>query len=331
MDRVDYQPIIIQDIINLNKRQELDLRPWYQRRVVWTPQQQSYLINTMLEQKPVPSIYIRHSIDINSGKSVREVVDGQQRLVAVLEYVADKFTARHPKHANPIKFSQLTKFEKHQFLTTSLSVGYLLGAEDSDVIEIFGRINSVSKKLLPAEKRNALFSGEFKQFSVKQGSARVDFWRSNNIFTALQIARMGEMQFISELAMNMLEGLQDYSPKRIDQFYEANDVKFAKVNDVTRRFEATFGLLVSLNDTTLKDTIFSRAPIFFSLFLVLDSIKNKISVPDLRNALTDMESRFENEKKTKADTEFYVACTSNPHRIRSREVRDKYIRSHIAG
>lgn len=329
MDRVDYQPLIIQDIVNLNKRKELDLRPWYQRRVVWTPQQQSYLINTILEQKPVPSIYIRHSIDIGSGKSVREVVDGQQRLVAVLEYIDDKFGARHPKHPKPVKFSQLSKTEKHQFLTTALSVGYLLGAEDSDVIEIFGRINSVSKKLLPAEKRNANFSGEFKQFSVRQASARVDFWRSNNIFTALQIARMAEMQFVSELAMNMLDGLQDYSPKRIDTFYKANDVKFAKEAEVTKRFDATFNLLVSLNDTTLKDTIFSRAPIFFSLFLVLDSIKNRIAVADLRNMLMDMDARYESDQKTKADTEFYVACTSNPHRIRSREIRDKYIRSHV--
>lgn len=329
MDRVDYQPIIIQDVINLNKRRELDLRPWYQRRVVWTPQQQSYLVNTILEQKPVPSIYIRHSIDVSSGKSLREVVDGQQRLVAVLEYVDDKFRAHHPKHDKPVRFSELTKTEKHQFLTTSLSVGYLLGATDSDVIEIFGRINSVSKKLLPAEKRNALFSGEFKQFSVKQASVRVDFWRAHNIFTALQIARMTEMQFVSELAMNMLEGLQDYSPKAIDKFYSDNDVKFAKQAEVARRFDATFNLLVSLNDTTLKDTIFSRAPIFFSLFLVLDSIKNKIAIADLRSALSEMDSRFANDTKTRADTDFYVACTSNPHRIRSREIRDKYIRSYI--
>src|SRR5262245_7497354 len=282
MDRVDYQTIILQDIVNFYRRDELNLRPWYQRRIVWTTQQQSYLINTIHEQKPVPSIYIRHSIDVGSGRSIREVVDGQQRLAAVLEYAADKFAARHPNHPKPVKIAQLTSKERHQFLTTGLSVGYLLGADDSDVIEIFGRINSVSKKLSPPETRNAKFSGEFKQFCVKQASARVDFWRSNNIFTALQIARMVEMQFVSELAMNMLEGLQDYSPKRIDEFYKKNDEKFAKEVDITKRFDATFGLLVSFNDTTLKDTIFSRPPIFFSLFLIFDSIKNKISIPDLR-------------------------------------------------
>jgi uncharacterized protein with ParB-like and HNH nuclease domain len=234
MDRVDYQTIIIQDVVNLERRHELNLRPWYQRRIVWTPQQQSYLINTIHEQKPIPSIYIRHSIDVGKSQSLREVVDGQQRLVAVLEYAADKFAARHPNHPKPVKFSQLTAKERHQFLTTGLSVGLLLGADDSDVIEIFGRINSVSKKLSPPEKRNANFSGEFKQFCLRQASARVDFWRSNNIFTALQIARMVEMQFVSELVMNMLGGLQDYSPKRIDDFYEDNDETFAKEADVTK-------------------------------------------------------------------------------------------------
>jgi Protein of unknown function DUF262 len=329
MDRVDYQTNIIQDIVNLDKRKELNLRPWYQRRIVWTTQQQSYLINTILEQKPVPSIYVRHSIEISSGRSMREVVDGQQRLAAVLDYAADKFAARHPDHEKPVKFMQLTPKQRHQFLTTGLSVGYLLGADDSDVIEIFGRINSVSKKLSPPEKRNANFSGEFKQFCVKQASQRVDFWRNHNIFTALQIARMVEMQFVSELVMNMLDGLQDYSPKRIDAFYEKNDVKFAKEAEVTRRFDATFGLLVSLSDTTLRDTIFSRPPIFFSLFLILDSIKNKMSVSDVRSVLGEMDARYESDKKTKADTDFYVACTSNPHRIRSREIRDKYIRAFI--
>jgi hypothetical protein len=97
----------------------------------------------------------------------------------------------------------------------------------------------------------------------------------------------------------------------------------------TKRFDATFGLLVSLNDTTLKDTIFSRPPIFFSLFLILDSIKNRISVSALRDVLGKIDARFESDKKTRADTDFYVACTSNPHRIRSREARDKYIRTFI--
>jgi hypothetical protein len=80
-------------------------------------------------------------------------------------------------------------------------------------------------------------------------------------------------------------------------------VRFAKEVDVTKRFDATFSLLVSLDDATLKDTIFSRPPIFFSLFLILDSIKNRITVGDLRNALGEMDARFEADRRTKADAD----------------------------
>ncbi|MEQ1936012.1 MAG: hypothetical protein ABL962_19330, partial [Fimbriimonadaceae bacterium] len=142
-------------------------------------------------------------------------------------------------------------------------------------------------------------------------------------------ARMVEVQFISELVMNMEEGLQDYSPQKIDAFYKANDKKFAKEADYVRRFDATFGLLVSLNESTIKDSIFHRPPIFFSLFIILDAGKNKISTSKLEALVSDVDSRFEAEDKTKRDTDFYVACTSNPHRIRSREIRDRYIRSFL--
>jgi hypothetical protein len=36
MDRVEYQPLMVQDLINLNRQGELNLEPWYQRRSVWT-------------------------------------------------------------------------------------------------------------------------------------------------------------------------------------------------------------------------------------------------------------------------------------------------------
>ena len=161
MDRVEYEKMIVQDLLNLNNNGELNLNPWYQRRSVWTQPQKAYLINTILEKKPVPSIYIRHSLDIDTDKSIREVVDGQQRIRAILEYVDGVFAARHPNHTKRVKYSQLKRSEVESFRLTSLSTGYLLGATDEDVIEIFGRLNSVAKSLNAQEKRNARFSGEF--------------------------------------------------------------------------------------------------------------------------------------------------------------------------
>src|SRR5436189_831375 len=116
MERVDYQPLIIQDLINWRQHDELDLEPWYQRRSVWTNPQKSYLINTLLEQNPIPTLYFRHAVDLEQDKSLREVVDGQQRIRSILDYVGDGFGVFHPEHGKKVKYSKLTDSQKRRFL-----------------------------------------------------------------------------------------------------------------------------------------------------------------------------------------------------------------------
>ena len=137
MDRVNYESLIVQDLLNLSKNDDLNLNPWYQRRSVWSTPQKAYLINTLFEQKPIPSIYIRHSLDIEIEKSIKEVVDGQQRVRAILEYLDNTFSATHPAYPRKVKYSDLKRKEMESFKLTSVSVGYLLGASDEDIIEIF--------------------------------------------------------------------------------------------------------------------------------------------------------------------------------------------------
>lgn len=96
MDRVDYQSLIVQDLINDHSEGKLNLTPWYQRRSVWSRTQKSYLINTLLERKPMPALYIRHSIDLEKGRSVKEVDDGQQRSRAIIDYCRNEFATRLP-------------------------------------------------------------------------------------------------------------------------------------------------------------------------------------------------------------------------------------------
>jgi hypothetical protein len=330
MDRVEYQPLVVQDIINLERNGELNLNPWYQRRSVWTPAQKAYLINTIFEKKPVPSLYIRHSLDLEKERSIKEIVDGQQRIRCVLEYANAEFSARHPRHEKRVKYAELSKPEKESFRMTALSVGFLVGATDSDVIEIFGRLNSVAKTLNLQEKRNARFSGEFKQFCLKQASQRVALWRDYRVFTANEIARMAEVQFVSELTINMLDGLRDYNAKEIDQYYQKFDDKFGGEKQLSERMEAVFAKLAQLKIEAIRDTMFSRSPLFFSLFLIIDSLNGKIDALKIERCLYEIDKSFNSDiplnERSKADAEFYVACTSNMHRIKSRQIRDRYIR-----
>ena len=236
MDRVDYEKTIIQNIINEEKAGQLNLEPWYQRRSVWNEQQKAFLINTIFERKPIPAIYVRHSLDIEKGRSIKEVVDGQQRLRSILGYSRDEYPAPHPSHGlKKIRFSDLTKSEKIEFLSTSLSVAYLIEANESDVIDIFGRINSVAKTLNNQEKRNAQFSGEYKRVCLKLASDHLPLWRSLGIFSATQIARMDEIEFISDLVFNFMKGLSDFTPSVLNKVYKEYDENFPEAEVLVRR------------------------------------------------------------------------------------------------
>jgi hypothetical protein len=330
MERVEYQPLVIQDLVNVYNIGEIALDPWYQRRSVWTTPQKAFLINTIFEKKPIPSIYVRHYLDIESEKSIKEVVDGQQRIRAILEYTKDEYGARHPNHQKKLKYSQLSSDERKIFKMTSLSVGYLIEADDTDVIEIFGRLNSVAKTLNAQEKRNAMYSGEMKQFCLKEAALRVQLWRNLGVFSANDIARMTEVQFISDLAYNMINGLSDYSSQRLDKFYKEYDDDFPEMDDLSKRMEFVFNKIATLDIKVIKDTIFSRAPLFFSLFIILDSINAKIAKPKLEQSLYSIDRSFNADtqisNRNKADADFYVACTSSLQRIKSRQIRDSYIR-----
>lgn len=332
MDRVDYQPLLVQDLVTWHKNGEIDASPWYQRRSVWTRPQKAYLVNTLFEQKPIPTLYFRHSIDLEQEKSMREVVDGQQRIRAIIDYVEGGFAARHPSYKQKVKHKQLKAEEKRKFRETQLSGGWLLGASDPDVIEVFGRLNSVSKTLNPSEKRNSKFSGEFKQFCLHQAASRVRLWRDLGVFNSNAIARMQEIQFIAGIVLNLRQGLSDYSDQKLDKLYKANDEEFPEVNEIERRLESCFTTIASMPKTVFTDTIFSRQPLFFSLVLVLDGL-TRVKSKTLQESLLEIDRRFNADtpvnERTRVDADFYEACQSSTQRIKSRKIRDRYLRRFI--
>src|SRR5213596_1653273 len=62
-------------------KQWMNLRPEYQRRLVWDRKKKSLFIESLLMNIPVPPVFL-YEIDLNRY----EVMDGQQRLNAILEF-----------------------------------------------------------------------------------------------------------------------------------------------------------------------------------------------------------------------------------------------------
>jgi hypothetical protein len=334
MERVDYESLIIADLLRFYADGTLDLNPWYQRRSVWSQPQRAYLINTVFERKPVPSVYIRQIIDLEREKGLKEVVDGQQRLRSIIGFRQGEFAAPHPNHPKKVLFSELTKREQAHFLETKLSVGYLIGAEDPDVIEIFGRINSISKTLNPQEKRNARYGGDFKRFCLKQAAIRLAFWRDAGIFSANDIARMQEVQFVSDVAINLIEGLTDFSASKIDRYYKFYDESFEHEQKLTEAFERIFSCLVSINPRAYHDTLFCVPQILFSLMIAMDETGFFLSGDRLAACLFEIDRLVRGyqeleELTAEQSNELSGFIGGNLHRIRARRIRSSLIRGEL--
>ena len=323
--------MLVQDLLNAHTRGELNVSPWYQRRSVWTSAHKAYLINSIFSKMPVPTIYLRHALDLEHEVTVKEVVDGQQRCRSIIEFKDNAFTARHPEHSRRVFYRDLSTTQREQFLMAKIPTAQLIGADDSDVIEIFGRLNAVSKTLNPQEKRAAQYSGEFHQFCLKQSVRHLPLWRDRNIFSATEISRMQEVQFVADLSLSMHGGIIDFQAARITRAYKDWDEEFPTKENLDSRFERVFDYISSIQPHTIRDTIFSRSPLFYSLVLVLDSIPRLPSVRSTEERLTEIDMRFNDPRPTTErplrDVEFVGAATASTQRIKQRSVRDAYIRS----
>lgn len=153
------QTYTISDFIEWHSKKQLVLAPDFQRGSVWSPSAKVFLIDTLLNDLPIPQVYFRTKIDSISQTMLREVVDGQQRLRAILEFAADriKLTSKAPKHKGKV-YSTLSAEDKEVFLAYKVPAVQLINATDADVLEVFARLNSYSVKVTPAELRHAEFS-----------------------------------------------------------------------------------------------------------------------------------------------------------------------------
>jgi uncharacterized protein with ParB-like and HNH nuclease domain len=68
-----------------NDEGRLEMKPPFQRNPVWSGKQKGALIETILLEYPIPEIYMQDIVSA-SGDESHIVVDGQQRIRAVLDY-----------------------------------------------------------------------------------------------------------------------------------------------------------------------------------------------------------------------------------------------------
>lgn len=140
------------------RNESIILSPHFQRKLVWRIAHKVDFIKTILLGFPFPEIFLsRGSLDVNTMKSVSCIVDGQQRMNTIVEYLEDKF------EVDGKTYSQLTVTEKENFLKFEIAIIDLdLPQEDPKIKEIFKRLNRTFYALSQIEKISSEYaSSEF--------------------------------------------------------------------------------------------------------------------------------------------------------------------------
>ncbi len=160
----------------VRERKWINLRPEYQRRLVWDTKKRSLFIESLLLNIPVPPLFL-YEHELNRY----EVMDGQQRLNAVAEFYEDAFALRgleRWKELNGLKYSDLPDNLKRGLDRRRLSTTVLLFEENSktetnreDIRKIvFERLNTGGQSLNAQELRNCIYSGTFNNLLISLSS-----------------------------------------------------------------------------------------------------------------------------------------------------------------
>lgn len=309
----------------------------YQRsQKVWPVSARSYLIDTILSGYPIPKLILSQSTDLRTRKTTKEIVDGQQRSQAILDFYLDKLRLSGKIEFAGSTFSQLDEETQKRFYSYQLGVDLLVGTTTKEIREIFRRMNSYTIPLNQQERRHAIYQGSFKWYIVKMAAEFVEAFKSMGIFVERQITRMDDAELLTELIFALKNGIQSKSQSKLDNFYQKNEEIFEYEQWEQFLKEAMTDLL---RWNGLHDGPLMKSYNFYSLVLALIHIRHpsqklidifnptvlRIQNDDvvLGNLLT-LTAALESPDQYKDFHDFINACSKSTTKKLPRETRVKY-------
>ena len=176
----DYQLDYLRHALRPDK-ELIDTDPGYQRRLRWSNKKRSLLIESLLLNIPIPSVFL-----FETEYNQYEVIDGRQRLETINAFLSNNFALiglEYWPELNRKRFNDLPAVLQRGLLRRSISAVVLLAETkviDEDGLYVrrvlFDRLNTGGIRLNPQELRNALYPGPLNALLIRL--ARTDVFTS---------------------------------------------------------------------------------------------------------------------------------------------------------
>lgn len=273
----DYGDKTIQEFVLLFKNGQLNLEPGFQRDSVWTLSDRRMLIESLLQNYPIPSVFLYKRNE--NGKLRYDVIDGKQRLETVLmfqgagQFRGSRFSAKvrlSPEEG--IEEWDWTRIRNHGHEHRLMGYKFQnveITGDLADIIDLFVRINSTGKRLTGAEKRHArFFRSDFLKQAGRLAEKRQRFFLENRILSRGQVSRMKHVELVCELMASIQARGLINKKKALDGIIGGQAIDIRTLRRVIQETVRILNLVKKVFPD-IRTTRFANSADFYSLFVFL--------------------------------------------------------------
>lgn len=296
----------IVDVYNMMRDGNLKLAPAFQRKLVWNSEHKEKFLDTVLSGLPFPEVHFADgNIDLEKKTSTTLVVDGQQRLSTLFEYI----DGTHKEIYSSIQpFAILQPEQQTDFLDYSIVIRDLGRIDQTKIIEIFKRINSVNYALNAIEVQNALYQGAFIS-TAKEILNNSNIFRDTELFSDTDASRMKDLEYVLLLLATAEE--QGYFPfaVKIEGLIKQFDDEYPHRNAMLSSFADIASLIEACN--LPEDSFWKKRSSFFTLVMELwflnESTGKLPTSQNLTVLLVEFEDRVRARRKNDPEVDLLAA------------------------
>lgn len=276
MAQLDSQSKTLQIVYGWFAEDRLFVNRRYQRKLVWTLSEKQKLVSSVLKGYPIPAILLAE----REGRY--EIIDGLQRLYTLNSFIETSFPTEDNKYFHVDEFSnarnrrdqgvfhplpemslELEPDEVVKFLDYPLSISVIRGASESEIDEVFSRINTYGHRLSDQERRQAGVQGGFPELvrslaSDIRGDSSPDiltlscmpqisidlprmqhgysiqadqvFWVKQGVLNASDLRDGLDEQCIADIVASIVGGqILERSKDALDRIYRSSNLEYQRI------------------------------------------------------------------------------------------------------
>lgn len=234
------------DLETLSKRirnKSIKLDPDYQRRHRWPVETSSKLIESLILNIPIPVIFISQDVDVDEeieeATSRYTVIDGQQRLTAIYDFLRGNFALEGLETLSELNgsfYKDLPPFLTRRLEERTIKCLRIDSTVDPQVkFDIFERLNTGSVKLEAQELRNATARGRFNE--IIKRLARTDSFQHliqvdpRNPEGSVKVQKMEDAELVLRFFalkdgryLSLKKGFKEFLTTSLQEFNESDDI-----------------------------------------------------------------------------------------------------------